>query len=417
VKILHASDLHLDSPLRGLERYESAPVERIRGATRRALENLVSYCLEESVELLLIAGDLFDGSWRDYAPGLFLSHQLSRLREANVSVVWLRGNHDAESRVQRYLKLPDNVRELLASEPQTIELAALNVAVHGQGFARPDVTEDLASNYPRPVPGALNLGLLHTALDGRPGHDPYAPASLATLVAKGYQYWALGHVHKREVLQEEPWVVFSGNLQGRFAREHGAKGATLVEADGTRIERATHVPLDVVRWEICRIGAEKASGFDDVLELLRAGLESALGRAEDRLLAVRVQIEGTTSAHGALQANLERLVEQARAIADDVGGGEVWVEKVELHTHGGQKLWAEDSEMILGQLEAARASMLAREGDADELFALLEPLQKRLGELGSELGCGQADGAHARRKLLEEAYDLLSARLGEGVGG
>jgi DNA repair exonuclease SbcCD nuclease subunit len=111
-KFLHAADLHIDSPLRGLERYPGAPAERIRGATRRAFQELVTLCMEEEVRLLLLAGDLFDGDWQDYSTGLFFVSELSRLREAGTAVVWIRGNHDAASRIRKRLTLPENVKEL-----------------------------------------------------------------------------------------------------------------------------------------------------------------------------------------------------------------------------------------------------------------------------------------------------------------
>src|SRR5690242_9452537 len=95
MKFVHAADLHLDSPLRGLSRYEGAPVEAVRGATRRAFQNLIDLCLEEGAAFLLLAGDIYDGDWKDYGTGLFFLHQLARLRAADVEVVLIRGNHDA----------------------------------------------------------------------------------------------------------------------------------------------------------------------------------------------------------------------------------------------------------------------------------------------------------------------------------
>src|SRR5262249_32528274 len=141
VKFLHAADLHLDSPMRGLERYEGAPLERMRGATRRALENLVELCLAEAVDLVVIAGDLYDGGWKDYSTGLFFAAQMSRLREAKIPVVLVRGNHDAASQITKTLRLPDNVRELSVKKPETLVLEGIGVAVHGQGFATRAVTE------------------------------------------------------------------------------------------------------------------------------------------------------------------------------------------------------------------------------------------------------------------------------------
>jgi DNA repair exonuclease SbcCD nuclease subunit len=216
MKFVHAADLHLDSPMRGLDRYEGAPHAAMRGATRRALENLVDLCRGESAAFLLIAGDLYDGTWKDYSTGLFFAQQMARLRDAKIPVFVVRGNHDAMSQITKSLRLPDNVRELAAAGPETIEVAGAGepVAIHGQSFAHRAVTEDLAAAYPAAVPGALNIGLLHTSLDGREGHAAYAPTKLATLVQKGYDYWALGHVHAREIVSRDPWVLFPATCRG-----------------------------------------------------------------------------------------------------------------------------------------------------------------------------------------------------------
>ena len=218
---IHAADLHLDSPLIGLPRYDGAPVEQMRGSTRRALENLVDLALTEQVAFVLIAGDLYDGDWRDYNTGLFFAAQMTRLREAGTPVFIVSGNHDAASQITRSLRMPDNVTVLPANSPDTVRRDDIGIAVHGQSFRTRAVADDLSAAYPDPVRGMFNIGLLHTSADGRPGHDPYAPCSLDKLRAKGYDYWALGHVHAREVLCDDPWVVFSGNTQGRHIRELG----------------------------------------------------------------------------------------------------------------------------------------------------------------------------------------------------
>ncbi|HET9931307.1 MAG TPA: DNA repair exonuclease, partial [Polyangiaceae bacterium] len=250
MKFVHAADLHIDSPLRGLERYQGAPVEIIRGATRRAVEHLVDLCLEEGVKLLVLCGDLYDGDWKDYSTGLFFCQQMARLREADVVVAWIRGNHDAASRLTQHLRPTDNVHELSHARPITLEreIDGVSVALHGQGFSKAKVTEDLTDRYPAPVSGAFNLGLLHTALDGREGHDAYAPCRVESLINKGYDYWALGHVHQREQVNREPWIIFPGNLQGRHARETGKKGATLVTVSGGRVTEVEARALDEVRW-------------------------------------------------------------------------------------------------------------------------------------------------------------------------
>ncbi len=325
LKFLHAADLHIDSPMRGLESYEGAPVERLRSATRRALENMVQLALSERVNFVLLAGDVFNGGWKDFSTGLFFATQMLRLREAEIAVVLVRGNHDAASSVIRNLRLPDNVRELDSRRPETFEVAP-GVFVHGQSFARRATTENLASGYPDAVRDAFNIGLLHTCLDGREGHEPYAPTTLAALRTKGYDYWALGHVHNREILSVEPWVVFPGNLQGRHARELGAKGATLVNMKGACVVEARS--LDVVRWERLHVDVSDAHDAMDVVDLVRAGLTASLAQLEGPMLAARIVLEGATRANHTLRRDEEKLANELRLAASEAGGDGVWLEKI-----------------------------------------------------------------------------------------
>lgn len=332
MKFLHAADLHLDSPMRGLGAYDGAPVDDLRGATRRALQNLVDLALEEQVAFVLIAGDVFDGTWRDFNTGLFYVAQIRRLREADIPVVAIAGNHDAESRMTKGLPLPDGYTLLSAKAPQTLELPEHGVAVHGQSFATVAVTDDLSAGYPDPLPAVLNIGLLHTSAGGREGHANYAPCTVAALVARGYDYWALGHVHGREVLHEDPWVVFPGNVQGRHARETGPKGATLVTVDDGRITDVAHRDLDVVRWAACEVDVSACATPDEVAVAAVDALGAHVDAAGSRLVAARVIAEGVTDAHAAVARDPETVIAAIRARALDVHGDRVWIEKVLLRT-------------------------------------------------------------------------------------
>jgi exonuclease SbcD len=389
VKIVHAADLHLDSPLAGLERYPGAPVEAIRGASRRAFANLVGLCLEERAALLLIAGDVYDGDWRDYSTGMFFASQLLRLRDAGTRVVLVRGNHDAASQITRHLDLPDHVTELSSAHPVTLRLEDFGVAVHGQSFRDRSVQEDLASRYPDPVPGVLNVGLLHTSLTGREGHSDYAPCTVETLRSRGYEYWALGHVHQREVVSEDPWVVFPGNLQGRHARETGPKGATVLTVEESRIASVEHRALDVVRWAVCEVDGADAGSADDVVELVRVALGRAVSAGEGRTVAARVVVRGATRAHAALAAHGDQWEGQVRLAGRDVAGDELWVEKVRFATSpivDRERLAARDD--AVGQV--VRALSALRE-DAPGRAALLESF------------------ADLRAKLPQEAREGLDA--------
>jgi DNA repair exonuclease SbcCD nuclease subunit len=416
MKLVHAADLHLDSALAGLTRYESAPADEIRGATRRAFINLVSLCLEERAALLVISGDLFDGDWRDVSTGLFFAAQLSKLCEAGVQVVWIRGNHDAVSQIRRSVRLPEAVIELLSERAETRVFDRLGVAVHGRSFAKRDVTEDLAASYPERVAGALNVGLLHTALEGRAGHDRYAPCRVETLVNRGYEYWALGHVHQREVVHSEPYVVFPGNLQGRHARELGEKGATLVSFEGDRITTVEHRALDVVRWAEVVVQPSAAQTLDDVLASAQQELTHAAEAAQGRLLAFRVKLVGPTQLDAALRAGRDRLTEELCSLSYGVGGAGAWLEKLVLATEPPAQA-ATLGDDALGEIDRALAELL-HEGAAATLGDYLGDLSKKLPaevlELVPEL---RAPSAAVAAELASDVRSLLRERLAAGQDG
>jgi exonuclease SbcD len=332
-KFIHAADIHLDSPLRGLSRYEGAPVDSIRGATREALKGLVQTAIEEKVAFVVIAGDLFDGDWNDYNTGLFFAGQMSKLRENDIRVYYLAGNHDATSRITKTLKMPDNVHRFSPSRPETITLKDIGVALHGQGFSRPDIRENLAVHYPPAKEGFYNIGVLHTGITGREGHELYAPCKIQDLTSKAYDYWALGHIHKREILLETPLILFPGNIQGRHIRETGPKGCTLATVGDDRSTDIEEVSLDVVRWARVEIDATGSDTGEEVMFEVRSAIEKELTDSDGRLLAVRVTITGACGAHEDLNAEHERWINQIRVEATDIGGNEVWIEKVVLKTN------------------------------------------------------------------------------------
>ena len=432
MKIVHAADLHIDSPLLGLSRYESAPVDRLRGATRRAFENLIELCLEEQATVLLIAGDVFDGDWRDYSTGLFFAAQLSRLRQSGVRVVLAAGNHDAQSHITRELRLPENVRVLSTRKPESVLFEDIGVAVHGQGFAQRDVTEDLAAGYPLAARGLFNVGLLHTALGGgRFGHATYAPTSLEVLRSRGYDYWALGHIHTREVVSLDPLTIFPGNLQGRHARETGEKGATVLTVSDGHVVDHRHAALDTVRWVQCRVDVSDAMSGDDAVQLARKSLSEAAAQADGRLLAARIVLIGATRAHAALLRAPEHWTAELRAMSLDLGQGDVWLERVKLETIGREaSLAAFDlavREDALGQLVAQIESLSDDPSVLAPLAARFADLKKKLpAQLteGEELAEGvprerpllRIDEADYIASILPEVKELLLARLGEGEG-
>jgi DNA repair exonuclease SbcCD nuclease subunit len=412
MKFIHAADIHLDSPLRGLARYEGAPVEQMQSATRRAFINMIDLACNEKVDFILLAGDLYDVDWKDYNTGLFFNQQMSRLREADIPVFMVLGNHDAGNTITRQLRLPDNVTEFSYRQPETKILDNLGVAVHGQSFAKKSVTDDISAAYPNALPGYFNIGLLHTALNGRQGHADYAPCTMPGLLSHGYDYWALGHVHKREVLHENPWVVFSGNLQGRHARETGDKGCTLVKVKNGKTT-LTHRPLDVLRWEVCQLEVSDVIQADDIVDRAREAVTQLMQKVDDKPLAIRVIIEGACPVHNELHSDSERWVNEIRAVATDAGLGNVWIEKISLQTHPISSKTVQDD----GPLEELGNFLRTLPHDGDGLQALTTefrslrnalPAEARENERGGGIDPGNTDTI---RKLLNGVEELLMARL------
>ena len=330
MRFIHAADLHIDSPLRGLSRYPGAPLERLRGATRRALERLVDLALAEQVDFVLLAGDLYDRDWPDFHTGLFVRGQMVRLARAGIRVFIVQGNHDAHGVITRQVSWPDNVKLFSSRSAESVHWPELGVAIHGRSFPDRAVPEDWVPDYPAAQPGCFNIGLLHTSLTGAEGHDTYAPTSLALLRTKGYDYWALGHIHQRQVVCQQPRVVFPGNLQGRHAKETGPKGCELVTVQGAHISSQS-IALDVVRWHQLALDVAVLDTLDDFTASVAAQLQAlTLTAASDVLHAVRVVLTGASALHALEAAQPGTLAAAVQAAAQDVRDADMWIERVHL---------------------------------------------------------------------------------------
>ena len=333
MKFIHTADIHLDSPLSGLAAYKDAPVDLLRNVTREAFTRLVDLAIEEAVDFMVIAGDLYDGTWKDYNTGHFFCREMGRLNQAGIPVYLLFGNHDADSEMTKKLTLPSNVHQFESRKPSTFRIDALKVALHGRSYKEAATVENLASGYPAPLAGWLNIGVLHTALEGYAAHANYAPCSVAELSAKGYDYWALGHVHEYSVIQTSPWIVFPGNLQGRHIRETGPRGAVMVNANAAGIQTVDRLLVDLLRWEVLAVDASEAGTLQEVTRLVGQAFERLLAATPGHLfLSVRICIQGRTKAHGELFGLESQLREEVLGQAAGQGTDRLWVEKVRLET-------------------------------------------------------------------------------------
>jgi exonuclease SbcD len=417
-RFIHCADLHIDSPLRGLEADPDAPVSRIRNATRDAFVNLVGYAIANRVDFVLAAGDLYDGEWQDWRTGQFLIKEVSRLSKAHIPFIAISGNHDAESVITRQIKLLDPAHQFGADKAGTWPIEHLDVLIHGQSFKTAAVKDDLSKHYPTRFEGKFNIGLLHTNVDGRPGHEKYAPSDLNALRNRGYQYWALGHVHTRAILAEEPyWVVYPGNLQGRHIREIGSRGAYLVTVTDREINTPPKfVPFDTVRWELLSVNVSGAPDLDAALSIARNRLAEAVEDIGDRLLAARVQFTGATPAFAALNQRPGDIKERLRIETQFLGGlDNIWIESVVVNVTPPK---TEDAS--LGLLEAEIESLKAENLDGivakytKDLLARLPGLRDELSALDPNhpVVAAEKDGPPPSA-LFERARNLLRARLAE----
>lgn len=394
-KFLHAADLHLDSPMRSLDVFGEGVADRLRNASREALRRLVDSAIEHQVGFVVVAGDLFDVAHPSVEATLHLVDQLRRLCDRGIRVFIVRGNHDFHARGSGRL-WPAGVHEFSSERAERIVLEDLRVVIHGRSYPTQAVADDLTPGYAPPTPGYLDVGVLHTALEGYAGeHAAYAPVSPAGLAARGYGYWALGHVHAFLSLQlGVSRIVYPGNLQGRHVRESGRKGVVVVTYEGTEIRAVDRVACDVVRWH--DIPVELPDGPLST-QLGHAAGEIGCALAEDERdqvdSAVRVRLAGLGAEGSAMspRERRDRLREALRAQC----GSRVLLEEVRLA--GATRLQLPGA---LADSVAKAERHLAAQPDAGDLARFAANLWERLGAV------------EGPRNDAKSARDVLAGRLG-----
>jgi DNA repair exonuclease SbcCD nuclease subunit len=415
-RFVHTADVHLDSPLATLALRDPELAELISGATRKAFVAVIDLCLVEQVDALLIAGDLYDGEQTSMKTARFLADQLRRLDQAGVRTFIIRGNHDAESRITRELTLPPSVK-VFAGRAETVSLGAggLEAAVHGVSFANKHAPESLLPKFRPPVPGSVNIGIMHTSLGGSPAHGLYAPCSLSDLHGAGFDYWALGHIHQRSEARGRAAIVMPGNPQGRDINEAGSKSATLVAISDDRAiaieERLTSVA------EFRRVPIDLA-GVDDWREALgriEKGLEAAREAAPSEHLVARLALAGLTPLAWRLRADADVLAEESRAIGAAIG--KTWIDRIELDCAAPRATESAPSSDPVAELHALMETEVAEsKAFQDALNEIAEDLRRNLppGARDGLLGQDPGELAEILRAIAREGAKDVLAHLRAG---
>lgn len=392
MRILHAADLHLDSPLRSVALRDPDLGDRLRTASRDVLRQIVDLAIEHQVDALVLAGDLFDNGVPDVSARTVLSMALSRLGAVGIPVIMIRGNHDGLLDHARYGPLGENVI-LLDKERPSVDIGGMSF--HGLSHGGQPETRSFLPRYPAPVPGRINVGVMHCSPDGASGHDPYAPCSVSELLGHGYDYWALGHIHKRQEWRVDgALAVMAGIPQGRHIREANGGSVTLVEIDGLGA-RAKAIPVELVAFREVELPMPADEAQDTQADRVREALAAA--RAGDVPTVLRVALSGPGA-----QAFSARSGEAAGflgVLAEDIEG--LHLDRVMVRA--GQ---LPNAPALVGDLAAAMREEAKNPGFRDEAERMLTDLRDVLpGELREMLDPAELDA------LIEEGLAAVTARL------
>lgn len=304
VKFVHAADLHLDSPFKQISGEAPGHVaERLYGATFEAWDNIVDLCVAERVDALLVAGDVYDGADRSLRAQRAFIAGLERLDAAGVRSFVCHGNHDPLDGWEAQLDYPSRCHRF-GSEWESVPVFDDDldrVIVTGISYPTREMRENLVADLPF-SPGGFQIGLLHANVGGNAEHDAYAPCSVDDLARTGIDYWALGHVHTREVLRGAgPTVIYPGNPQGRHPNERGGRGVYVVEVGEDRSVDPQFRITDVVRWEQIELDISELQSEQDLLDELPRRVAERLEAAAGRPLVLRVELRGRGPLHAALR--------------------------------------------------------------------------------------------------------------------
>ena len=366
LRFVHAADLHLDSPFRGIRNEAPAHVaQTLSNATFDAYGNIIDLCLRGKVDALLVAGDIYDGADRSLRAQLRFVDGLKRLDRAGIRSFICHGNHDPMDGWEARLDLPEGcVRfgpevegfPLIPDEPE-------RAMVYGVSYPTREVRNNLTPLFTaKGSGGGFNIGLLHANVGGNPDHDSYAPCSVSDLADTGFDYWALGHVHTRQTLRERgPAIVYPVNSQGRHPNEQGARGVYLVEVDEHGAVSLDFRPTDVVRWETLSLDIGSLNTEQALLDAVSDLAEGALSEAQGRSVVARLELAGRGPLH--------------RWLNNGDTAGDVRVRLNEQYAQRGTWLWCEGVRLATAS-PVNREAALRREDFVGDLLRLSTELRE-----------------------------------------
>ena len=304
-KFIHCSDLHIDSPFKGFSSVEHSLAEVLRKSTYQAFQNIVDLALKEGVDAILIAGDIYDGADKSLEAQLKFRRLLQKLSDEGISIFIVYGNHDPLDSWSASLEWPERVHIFSGKEVESVPVKKNGIVeahIYGISYPKRDVKENLVRKFSQDNTGGFAIGLLHSNVGHQLDHGNYAPCSMDDLIAAGMDYWALGHIHRFQVLRESnPAVVYSGNTQARHMRELGEKGCCLVTLNENTVPSIKFVPIDAVRYVQDKINISGSVTLEEVINAVRSRCEELVGRIQGRGIFLDLSLNGRAQVHFELQ--------------------------------------------------------------------------------------------------------------------
>jgi exonuclease SbcD len=291
ITFIHAADLHIDSPFSGLKHIPSTWMERIRNSPFQAFQKIVDTAIQLRVDFILLSGDLFDGENRSLRTQVKVRDEMNRLHDVQIPVYIIHGNHDHLNGSWVHVDFPENVH-IFSTKPEVkrwVKHDGTSVHLYGFSYEKRHVTEKMIDGYEKTEGADYHIGLLHGNLEGNKAHSPYAPFTLQDLQTKHFDYWALGHIHKRQLVSEEPLAIYPGNIQGRNRKESGEKGCYVIELNQTS-HQFTFIETAEILWETVEVSIEESYSFDDVLSSCKKVIADKQQHHRDYLLEITLDI-------------------------------------------------------------------------------------------------------------------------------
>lgn len=317
-KFIHAADLHIESPYKGVKSLNKKLGETLVQRGFEAYDQLIETCINEAVDFLLIAGDSFDSESGSLGAQYRFFSGLEKLHKHGINVYIICGNHDPLNRWAKNFQLPDNVFRFKANDIQQEVFSKDGKAlasIYGVSYGEKEEFNGLAEHFKRTDQNSFAIGMLHGMLSGKEGHTPYCPFTLDQLRASGMDYWALGHIHKREIIHEKnPIAVYSGNIQGRHFNETGEKGCYLIEVERGSVTEQKFIQLSSIIFERSELDINDIENMDVLFAEIDALKERLLAKSQSYML--RITLTGNTNLYSELtdQQSIGELLKSINAL-------------------------------------------------------------------------------------------------------